>query len=278
MVRHNDVGSRVSQGCGAVVPKKALLSMLPRGIESTPDEVLRALNVALPLPHEAPCMNPRCTRMCAWPASSGRPQDFCSKTCRQQCYRTLEKLRADLEALESVIEGGSGTQSDQAALRSEVAKLRWWIRRYPAPPSARTDAPPPKHQPSRVPPERVRRKNRKTLEVLLASEPPDASMESVITMLEDECVKPLAAYRCMNPECTEMCRFPPQGSQGGRPQRFCSRRCRQIFDRVRDRLLREEQDLTQILQNRESTRRQRAAVQREIALRRWALVRYPKVD
>jgi len=117
----------------------------------------------------------------------------------------------------------------------------------------------------------------RTLEVLLTAEP-DAPIERVITMLEDECVKPLAAYRCMNPECTEMCRFPPQGSQGGRPQRFCSRRCRQIFDRVRDRLLREEQDLTQILQNRESTRRQRAAVQREIALRRWALVRYPKVD
>jgi len=261
------------------VAKKALLSLLPRGIESTPEEVLRALDVALPLPHEAPCMNPRCTRMCAWPTSAGRPQDFCSKTCRQKCYRTLEKLRAELEALESLIEGGSGTQSDQAALRSEVAKLRWWIRRYPAPPSARPDAQPTsENQSSRVPREGVRRKGRKTLEVLLAAEPPDASMESITTMLEERCVEPSSSYRCMNPECTEMCHFPPQGGQGGRPQRFCSRRCRQIFDRVRDRLLREEQDLTQILQNRESTRRQRAAVQREIALRRWALVRYPTVD
>lgn len=123
--------------CGVPV-RKALLSLLPRGAQSSAPEVLQALEKSLPAPTEAPCMNPRCRNMCSWPEGAGRPQDYCSKACRQNCFRTLERLRGEVEALDAVLAGGSGTQPQRAVLRSQAAKLRWWIRRYP---SAPTDGP-----------------------------------------------------------------------------------------------------------------------------------------
>lgn len=119
--------------------RKALLSMLPRGADSTPAEVAHALTSALLLPNEAPCMNPRCGNVCTWPAGSGRPRDFCSRTCRQACYRTLERLRAELELIEAVLAPEAGTYPDRVTLGSQAGKLRWWIRRYPDPPSERAD-------------------------------------------------------------------------------------------------------------------------------------------
>jgi len=118
---------------------------------------------------------------------------------------------------------------------------------------------------------------RRSLESLLSAEP-HAPAERVITTIEDSPVQPPHACRCMNPECTELCRFPPKGSQGGRPQRFCSRSCRQTFDRVRARLLWEEEKLVAIAAREGTTKRQREALQREIGLRRWALMRYPAAE
>lgn len=119
--------------------RKALLSMLPRGADSTPAEVAHALTSALLLPNEAPCMNPRCGNVCTWPAGSGRPRDFCSRTCRQACYRTLERLRAELDLIETVLARGTATYPERVALSAAAAKLRWWIRRYPNLPSDRGD-------------------------------------------------------------------------------------------------------------------------------------------
>ena len=42
------------------------------------------------------------------------------------------------------------------------------------------------------------------------------------------------AARCMNPDCSNQCRF--SGSKG-RPARFCSDLCRRIFARNRERIL-----------------------------------------
>ncbi len=119
--------------------RKALLKILTRGKDHTPAEVADALSVALPLPSEAPCMNPRCENMCAWPSGSGRPRDFCSRTCRQACYRTLERLRAELDLIETVLARGTATYPERVALSAAAAKLRWWIRRYPNLPSDRGD-------------------------------------------------------------------------------------------------------------------------------------------
>ena len=96
--------------------RKALLKILTRGKDHTPAEVADALSVALPLPSEAPCMNPRCENMCAWPSGSGRPRDFCSRTCRQACYRTLERLRAELDLIETVLARGTATYPERVAL------------------------------------------------------------------------------------------------------------------------------------------------------------------
>lgn len=114
----------------------------------------------------------------------------------------------------------------------------------------------------------------RSLETLLTQEP-DATTTRVLEILAEECIKPSVAYRCMNPECDAVCNW-PRGRGGGRPQRFCSRRCRQIYDRVRARLRWEVDELLEITTRDAVTKRQREVLERHIGQRRWALDRYPK--
>lgn len=104
---------------------------------------------------------------------------------------------------------------------------------------------------------------------------PDATIKRILQILE-ELPEPTTSYPCMNPQCDQLCTFPTRGSDGYRPQMFCSRACRLAFDRARQRLSDELQALEDIAETRPMTRRQRVDLQREIGLRRWALARYPQ--
>jgi len=111
----------------------------------------------------------------------------------------------------------------------------------------------------------------RSLEACLAVEP-HASVSRIVEML-DECIKPAMEYRCLNPTCENTCLWP--GERGlGRPKLYCSKRCRQIHDRVRDRLGREVETLEKVAARPDVTKRQREELRTAIGRRHWALARY----
>ena len=114
----------------------------------------------------------------------------------------------------------------------------------------------------------------RTLQTRLRDEPA-ASIRRILQIIDEMPEQP-TTYRCMNPTCDQQCEFPTRGSNGYRPQMFCSRTCRLAFDRSRKRLTDELEILDDIANTRTMTRRQRVDLQREIGLRRWALARYPQ--
>lgn len=114
----------------------------------------------------------------------------------------------------------------------------------------------------------------RTLQTRLRDEP-EATTKRILQILEELPEQPTVSP-CLNPACDKQCRFPERGSDGYRPQMFCSRACRLTFDRVQRRLNDELQILENVATTRAMTRRQRVDLQREIGLRRWALARYPQ--
>lgn len=90
----------------------------------------------------------------------------------------------------------------------------------------------------------------------------------------DETVPPGAQHRCLNPVCDQLCAW-PSSYAAGRPTRFCSRSCRQMFDRVRTRLAWELETLEEWLLHDGLLAKDRTALQRAAGQRRWALERYP---
>lgn len=107
----------------------------------------------------------------------------------------------------------------------------------------------------------------------LMSRAPDATAERVIEMLA-ECVQLEAdGYRCLNPTCTEKCTW-PTAKGAGRSKLFCSKRCRQMHDRVRDRLRAEVEELEAVKERPGVKKRERVELQAAIQQRKWALTRY----
>ncbi|MGL5827223.1 MAG: hypothetical protein ACRCYU_20765 [Nocardioides sp.] len=112
----------------------------------------------------------------------------------------------------------------------------------------------------------------RSLQTLLSKEP-DATVDRVIQML-DECVQlEEEGYRCLNPTCTKKCTW-PVAKGAGRSKLFCSKRCRQIHDRVRARLQEEIVDLEAVVARPDARKRQRVDLQVAIQQRKWALARY----
>ncbi len=112
----------------------------------------------------------------------------------------------------------------------------------------------------------------RSLQTLMAKEP-DATVERVIQML-DECVQlEDDGYRCLNPTCSQKCTWPiTKGA--GRSKLFCSKRCRQIHDRVRARLRAEVAQLEAVKERPDVRKRERVELQVAIQQRKWALARY----
>ena len=112
----------------------------------------------------------------------------------------------------------------------------------------------------------------RSLKTLLAKEP-GATVERVIQML-DECVQLEAdGYRCLNPTCSMKCTWPKAKGEG-RSQLFCSKRCRQMHDRVRDRLQEEVEKLKAVKYRSEVKKREKVDLHMAIQQRKWALARY----
>lgn len=112
----------------------------------------------------------------------------------------------------------------------------------------------------------------RSLQTLMSREP-DATVERVIQML-DECVQLEAGgYRCLNPTCSKKCTW-PTAKGAGRSKLFCSKRCRQMHDRVRARLRAEVEELETISARVDAKKRQRVDLQVAIQQRKWALARY----
>lgn len=88
-------------------------------------------------------------------------------------------------------------------------------------------------------------------------------------------VRPENEYRCLNPLCDEKCPW-PTGYAAGRPTRFCSRRCRQIFGRVRARLVWELERIECALRDDGLLSKEREALMSAAGQTRWALQRYPE--
>lgn len=57
------------------------------------DEVLQVLAGYPPI-KSTRCMNPKCTNSCTWPDAGGRPPGFCQPSCRVECLRDRDSLRA----------------------------------------------------------------------------------------------------------------------------------------------------------------------------------------
>lgn len=112
----------------------------------------------------------------------------------------------------------------------------------------------------------------RSLQTLMSREP-HATVERVIQML-DECVQLEAdGYRCLNPTCSKKCTWPTTKG-AGRSKLFCSKRCRQMHDRVRDRLQEEIEQLEAVKNRSEVKKREKVDLQVAIQQRKWALSRH----
>lgn len=114
---------------------------------------------------------------------------------------------------------------------------------------------------------------KKTLQTQLGGAE-DPGLERLLGALES-CLEPARTYRCLNPVCDRPCVL-GSGQEAGRPSRFCSRNCRQAFDRVQARLTWEVAVISSTLEGAEPIGyQQRQVLSSALAHRRWALMRYP---
>lgn len=90
-------------------------------------------------------------------------------------------------------------------------------------------------------------------------------------------LRPAEQMRCLHPDCTNMCAWPTDSS-AGRPQTFCSRNCRQNFERTRMRLRDEIGVLTELCNRGGAPVETRRAIEVGIAQRSWMLRRYPDLN
>lgn len=86
--------------------------------------------------------------------------------------------------------------------------------------------------------------------------------------------QPNSEYRCLNPECTTMCAWPAEGRRG-RPSMYCSRKCREVTERTRNRLAWEVGTLEGALSQPDLSWEQQRSLQQALGHRKWAMERYP---
>ena len=87
-------------------------------------------------------------------------------------------------------------------------------------------------------------------------------------------LQPADRMRCLHPDCANLCEWPTESS-AGRPQTFCSRNCRQNFERTRTRLCDEIAVLTELRDRGGAPVETRRAIEVGLAQRSWMLRRYP---
>lgn len=78
------------------------------------------------------CDNPDCVNRVAWSNRPGRPQTFCSPSCRQRARHAASRLRADLQSLERKRSSAELNYRQRRDVDAELAHKRWLLSSYPA--------------------------------------------------------------------------------------------------------------------------------------------------
>lgn len=77
------------------------------------------------------CDNPECTSRVDWSERPGRPQTFCTPTCRQRARHAASRLQADLQRLEQERLSEGVTYRQRRELDAVLAQKRWLLSSYP---------------------------------------------------------------------------------------------------------------------------------------------------
>lgn len=93
--------------------------------------------------------------------------------------------------------------------------------------------------------------------------PGEATVPRVASEWPDA-VQPIEAFRCMNPRCVNVALIQRLKTRG-RPQLFCSSKCRRAYDYERSQLLLDQERLVSALARPGGTFRPRKAVQSALA-------------
>lgn len=102
--------------------------------------------------------------------------------------------------------------------------------------------------------------------------PAEATVPRVASEWPDA-VKPSEAFRCMNPRCVNVALIQRQKARG-RPQLFCSSKCRRAYDYERSQLMLDQERLAAALAHPGGSYRQRQAVQSALATVQRCLSHY----
>ncbi|ROR55125.1 hypothetical protein EDD41_2379 [Luteococcus japonicus] len=98
------------------------------------------------------------------------------------------------------------------------------------------------------------------------------SVQDVIEAEDEAFIKVPGSFTCLNPECQQICSWKPGR---GRPQVFCSRRCKKRYDAVQARLMQEVERIEAVLERSPaSTTAEQKAIRSMLAQRRYALRHY----
>lgn len=139
-------------------------------------------------------------------------------------------------------------------------------------PNRRADTTPPDHEPGTG---STGAPVRPSLSVRRRRRGEDDTLDGFVEDLE-ACIQPPMSIRCMNPTCPNTCAW-PETRKGGRPSRFCHRRCQEKFGRARVRLVEELREISEALERGVPDRQVRLYLENQLARRRWLLARYPEL-
>lgn len=90
-------------------------------------------------------------------------------------------------------------------------------------------------------------------------------------------LQPVEDFPCLNPHCPSSARIKRQTSRRGRPQLFCTSKCRRAYDYERAQLLNDQARLIAALQRAGGTYRERALVESVLATVQRCLLHYPSL-
>jgi hypothetical protein len=81
---------------------------------------------------ERRCDNPECSERLIWSGRQGRPQLFCSTSCRKRAVYAAEALAQQVAAKEFALASPLLTYRQAREVRSDLARLEWQLSSYPA--------------------------------------------------------------------------------------------------------------------------------------------------
>ena len=77
------------------------------------------------------CDNPDCTGRVEWSGRAGRPQLYCTPSCRQRTLSAAARLQAEVERLEAELEHRPLTHRARRALSADLARTKWLLSAFP---------------------------------------------------------------------------------------------------------------------------------------------------